>query len=152
MRLGRCFGPVASSREVMEALPLSTGQLVAKIRREDMALTEPAPARAGSCSRAEVDGAELLLEPLSPSIGTVVHGIDLKRPLTSVTVAFLRRLWLERKVIFFRDQAITPAQQVAFGESFGTLDGFPFGNHIPGHKSVLQIRSGPSAVPKLPPT
>lgn len=121
MRLGRCFGPVASSREVMEAHPLSTGQLVAKIRREDKALTEPAPARAGSCSRAEVDGTELLLEPLSPSIGTVVHGIDLKRPLTSITVAFLRRLWLERKVIFFRNQHLSRDEHVRFAAYFGDL-------------------------------
>ena len=69
-----------------------------------------------------VDGVELKLEPLQPSIGTVVHGIDLARDLDEEMVTFLRQLWLERKVLGFRDQQhLTPLQMKAFAEKFGEV-------------------------------
>ena len=67
------------------------------------------------------------LEHLGITLGTVVHGIDLKRELSAETVRFLRDVLLERKVIFFRDQNLTEDEQVAFGRCFGELDAFPFG-------------------------
>ena len=66
-------------------------------------------------------------EHLGITLGTVVHGIDLKNALTPEAVRFLRDLLLERKVIFFRDQNLSEDQQVAFGRCFGDLDAFPFG-------------------------
>lgn len=69
-----------------------------------------------------VSGVELKLEPLQPSIGTVVHGIDLAKDLDDEMVAFLRALWLERRVIGFREQQhLTPLQMKAFAEKFGEV-------------------------------
>ena len=52
---------------------------------------------------ATVGGVELKLEPVQPSIGTVVHGIDLATDLDAPgMVTFLRELWLQRRVIMFR--------------------------------------------------
>ena len=70
-----------------------------------------------------VCGVELKLEPLQPSIGTVVHGIDLAKDLDDpAMVSFLRNLWLERRVIMFRDQNhLTPRQQVDFASHFGEI-------------------------------
>lgn len=71
---------------------------------------------------ATVSGIELKLEPLQPSIGTVVHGIDLARDLDDEMVAFLRQLWIDRKVLGFRDQLhLTPRQMKAFAEKFGEV-------------------------------
>ena len=39
----------------------------------------------------------ILLEPIAPSIGTVVHGVDLAS-LSEEEVAYIRQVWLERKV------------------------------------------------------
>jgi taurine dioxygenase len=36
-------------------------------------------------------------------------------------IGFLEKLWLQRKVIFFRDQSISPEQHIRFGRSFGAL-------------------------------
>ena len=58
------------------------------------------------------------LTHLSPTIGTEVSGIDLREPLDARAVAFLRKLWLDRKVIFFRDQPLTPEQACTLGEIF----------------------------------
>ena len=52
------------------------------------------------------------LHHLSPVIGTEVHGVDLHEPLTDEMVAYLRKLLLERKVIFFRDQDISIERQM----------------------------------------
>ena len=44
------------------------------------------------------------LEHLSPVIGTVVHGIDLRVVPNEEVAEWLAALLVERKVIFFRDQ------------------------------------------------
>ena len=81
-----------------------------------------------------VCGIDLKLEPLQPSIGTAVHGIDLATDLDDPEmVAFLRSLWLERRVVAFRGQNhLNREQMVAFAERFGEV-GAPFGEreHMP---------------------
>ena len=51
---------------------------------------------------------------LSPGIGTEVHDIDLSKDLGVDVIDFLSDLLVERKVIFFRDQAISMQQHIAF--------------------------------------
>ena len=69
-----------------------------------------------------VDGVELKLEPLQPSIGTIVHGIDLAKDLSDKMVTFLRQLWLDRRVLGFRGQQhLTQLQMKAFAEKFGQV-------------------------------
>ncbi len=63
---------------------------------------------------------------LSPSIGGEICGVDLGKPLDDETLAEVRRALLTCKVIFFRDQDITPAEQVAFARRFGELEVHPF--------------------------
>ncbi len=97
-----------------------------------------------------VCGIALKLEPVQPSIGSVVHGIDLAQHLEDpAMVAFLRELWLERRVIMFRDQGhLSRAGMVAFAERFGEV-GAPFGEreHMPNspHDLNQQIK-----VPDIP--
>lgn len=65
----------------------------------------------------------ILLEPLSPSIGTVVHGINCAA-ITAEQAAAIRALWLRRKVPFFRNQGhLTHEQHVDFGRKFGSIRG-----------------------------
>ena len=66
-------------------------------------------------------------EHIGLTLGTVLHNIDICQTLSAQMVAFIRRVLLERKVIFFRDQNFTQDQQVAFARNFGDLDAFPFG-------------------------
>ena len=77
-----------------------------------------------------VCGIDLKLEPAQPSIGTIVHGIDLATDLDDPEmVAFLRELWLERRVIMFRGQPhLTRKQLVEVAERFGEV-GAPYGEH-----------------------
>ncbi len=61
------------------------------------------------------------VEPLTGSIGAVLHGADLTRELTDEYVEAVRTALLAFRVVFFRDQEVSPTQQVAFARRFGPL-------------------------------
>ena len=63
---------------------------------------------------------------LGATIGGIVSGVDLTRPLSFELVAELRRCLLDFKVLFFRNQPFTPEQHVAFARQFGDLEIHPF--------------------------
>ena len=80
-------------------------------------------------------------EHLGLTLGSVLHGIDLRTTPGPELVAVIRAALLERKVIFFRDQHLSQQQQTAFGRCFGDLDAFPFGK--PGDDPfILEIIHG----------
>ena len=62
------------------------------------------------------------IAPLSEHTGAEVHGIDLTEAIDSVVQAHLNRAFIERSVLVFRDQHLTPHQLLAavgrFGEVF----------------------------------
>ncbi|GAB2744712.1 TauD/TfdA dioxygenase family protein [Amycolatopsis magusensis] len=66
------------------------------------------------------------LTPLGPVIGAEIDGVDLGAPLTADLRAELNRALLEWKVLFFRDQDITSAQQRDFARNWGPLETNPF--------------------------
>ncbi len=67
------------------------------------------------------DHRSVVVEPLTGTIGAVLHGVDLTVPLDDATTAQVRAALLRWRVVFLRDQHITPTQQVAFGRTFGEL-------------------------------
>ena len=74
--------------------------------------------------------------PLSPTIGAEIRGVDL-RDLDDGTVAEIRRVWLERKVVFFPQQHLTADEHVAFAARLGeATEGHPV---IPGMKANPEI-------------
>jgi taurine dioxygenase len=83
------------------------------------------------------------VRPLSPSIGAEIHGLDLGKPLDEATFAALRRTFVERKVLFFRDQAISPGEHAAFCRRFGELEIHPFTPKREEFPEVMVIRHGP---------
>ena len=58
---------------------------------------------------------------LTGTIGARIDGVDLKRELSPDTIAAIRHALVRHRVIFFRDQHLSPTQQVAFGRAFGEL-------------------------------
>lgn len=63
---------------------------------------------------------------LGATLGAEVAGVDLTTPLPDEVVADVRRALHEYKVVFFRDQPLTPVQHVAFARRFGPLEIHPF--------------------------
>jgi len=85
-----------------------------------------------------VDG--LTFEPLSPTVGAEVHGIDLRDEVSDEAIATLRQGLLEHKVLFFREQHITTEQHLALGRRFGELEVHPMTPSFQKHREVLVIR------------
>lgn len=60
--------------------------------------------------------------PNEVPVGAEVVGVDLSRPVDDAVLAGLRGALDEHGMIFLRDQALTPAQYVAFGRRLGTME------------------------------
>ncbi len=59
------------------------------------------------------------LHEMSPACGGIIEGIDLSQELSNRQFDEIHEALLDRTVIVFRDQHITPDQQVAFARRFG---------------------------------
>ncbi len=82
-------------------------------------------------------------QPLSGALGLELRGFDLSKPLTDDQVASIRAAFNENHVLVFRDQTLTPEEQMAFGRRFGELDTHPFVDGSPEHPEVLEIVTAP---------
>jgi len=81
------------------------------------------------------------VRPLTTHVGAEIYGVDLRRPLEERTYRDIRNALNEHCVIFFRDQDISPAQQVAFAARFGKphIDEVSSGGHPEGFPEILFI-------------
>jgi taurine dioxygenase len=78
------------------------------------------------------------------SCGAVVSGVDLATELDDDVIAEIRRALLDHQVIFFREQSLTPEQQVAFSRRFGPYSPVPFVESIAGHPEVIAVVREPT--------
>jgi taurine dioxygenase len=79
------------------------------------------------------------VQPLSPAIGAKISGIDLAEPLSSDSVRTLSDTLLRHHVLFFEQQAITPAQQKRLASYFGDLHIHPVYPKVPEQPEILVL-------------
>ncbi len=89
------------------------------------------------------------VQPLAGSLGAIIHNVDLRQPLDDDTYLEIKHALLDNLVVFFRDQDITPEQQIAFGRRFGDLHIHPFIPNLPGHKEIILLRAKDGGVENL---
>lgn len=78
--------------------------------------------------------------PLSGILGTEITGLDAKMPQDDTVIAELRRALDKTSLLVFRDQELTPAQQVAFSRRFGELEIYPMAQFtLREHPEVLIV-------------
>ena len=65
------------------------------------------------------------IRPVSQALGAEVVGLDVSRPLEDAAFARIHQAHLDHQVLVFRDQRLTPRQQIAFSRRFGPLDAHP---------------------------
>lgn len=90
---------------------------------------------AKTCSQPVATPSALNARKITPFIGSEVEGVDLKAPLSPETIASIRALVLDRGVVVFRDQHLTPQQQLDFTANFGPIhisDRVKFKAPLPG--------------------
>ena len=61
------------------------------------------------------------VQPISPTVGAEISGVDISVPLAPEVVAAVRHALNAHHVIFFRDQSLTADQQADFARQFGTV-------------------------------
>lgn len=76
-------------------------------------------------------------EPVSGALGAFIHGLDITQSLDEDTAEEIRTALVQFMVIFFRDQALTPAQHVRFAEIFGEVQ---MGGTIPRLEEQPEIK------------
>ena len=84
----------------------------------------------------------IAVTPQGATLGAEVGGIDLGSDLSTEAIAEIRRALLDYKVLVFRDQPITPGQQVAFARRFGELEIHPFITGNTDHPELVRFEKG----------
>jgi len=77
--------------------------------------------------------------PIAGALGAEITGVDLSRELPEAVMAEVRAALWAHQVIFFRDQTITPAQQVAFAHRWGEIHLHPFVDGLAEHPEIIEI-------------
>lgn len=67
------------------------------------------------------DSQRFEVRPFADTVGVEIVGLDLSRPLNDVDFARVHKAHLDHHVVVFRDQQITPQQQIDFSRRFGVL-------------------------------
>ena len=81
------------------------------------------------------------IRPVTPRIGAEIHGVNLAEELDDATFTTVHQALMDHLVIFFRDQHITPEQQIAFGRRFGNLHIHPAAPSLPGLPEAMIIHA-----------
>jgi taurine dioxygenase len=79
--------------------------------------------------------------PTGAALGAEIRGVDLARPIDEGTFGEIERAFNENGVIFFRDQRITPPQQVELTRRFGEIEFNIFGERwsVPGSPEIVVV-------------
>ena len=80
---------------------------------------------------------------ISPTIGLEINGLDLSEPLNDSTLSEIKEAFLEHHLLVFRDQNLSPAQQLAFAEAMGEPDIYPFVDGLDGFPMITPIIKSP---------
>ena len=76
---------------------------------------------------------------VSPALGAEIGGVDLSQSLDDDVIAEIRQAWLEYRVVFFRDQDITPQQHLAFARRFGDLVTYPMVKGLDDYPEIAPV-------------
>lgn len=82
------------------------------------------------------------VKPISGGLGAEIEGVDLST-LDDTAFAEIKQAFLDHQVIFFRDQDITPEQQLNLALRFGDIHYHPYMLGMDDHPEILEIIKEP---------
>jgi taurine dioxygenase len=65
------------------------------------------------------------VQPVGGSLGAEIRGVNVAAALDDAVIAEIRQAFLDHLVVFFRDQKLTPPEQLAFARRFGEPMEYP---------------------------
>lgn len=90
----------------------------------------------------------LAVEPITPSIGAEISGLDFSKTITGSIYDQIYQALLQHQVIFIRDAEIGPAEHLAFARGFGELDEpHPLYPHLEGFPNIVLLENDADARP-----
>ena len=78
------------------------------------------------------------VKKIAGSLGAEIYNVDL-RSLNDSTTKDIRQALLDHKVIFFRNQDLTPEEFLKFSAHFGQPVEYPFVKGIDGYPEIIQV-------------
>lgn len=78
------------------------------------------------------------VRPMAGALGAEIFGVDLARLDDSVFTGIHQAL-LDHSVICFRDQDLTPDQQIAFAQRWGEVHHHPYLKGLPDRPEIIEI-------------
>ena len=78
------------------------------------------------------------VKPIAGALGAEISGVDLAQ-LDDETFNEIIAAWHEHLVVFFRDQRLSPDQQLAFSKRFGDIHYHPYMKGMESHPEILEI-------------
>ena len=94
---------------------------------------------------------QLNIEVLTPSIGGVVHNVDLSQALTADQQSILEQALYKHHVLFFPNQNLTPEEQRDFALKFGQIHVHPIFPHSGPCPEVSILEHGENIDPNKKP-
>ncbi len=83
------------------------------------------------------------VKPLAGALGAEIQGVDIAAGLDAEAQDEIHRAWLEHQVIYFRDQRMTPDDQVAFAKRFGEIHLHLFNKAMDDHPEITELLKTP---------
>lgn len=83
------------------------------------------------------------VRPLAGACGAEVFGADVSKPLANAQADEIARAFADHQLLVFRDQELTPAEQVAFARQFGRPNIYPFVKGLEAQPEVIAIVKEP---------
>ena len=81
------------------------------------------------------------VEPLTPGIGAIIHGINLAGDLKQNVLAEIKQAWYQHLVLFFRDQKMSHEQHLHFGQQFGKLHIHPAAPFAGDNPALMKVHT-----------
>lgn len=81
----------------------------------------------------------IALRPMAGAIGAEIDDVDLSQPQSQTVWDEIHRAFLEHLMIVFRDQTLTPQQQIEFTSHFGRPAIYPFIQGLDDAPEVIEI-------------
>lgn len=80
------------------------------------------------------------IHPIAGALGAVISGVDLSLGLSTALAVDIRQVFLQHKVIFLRQQKLTPQQFLDFAKAMGEPIEYPFVKGLEGFPQIIEVK------------